>query len=104
MKMDRSNEDTGLKYKSGNAIHEGHIVRVHSRSYGIFDAPVVWNHEKACFAISTFGSSGVYPKQIDMPDRKWDREHDPCGCDGAMYEVYYRPLGDNLDKIEETER
>ena len=88
----RVNQFTGLydstrtdAFPHGKKIYEVDIVQVQSRSYGTYRAVVYYDKRQAGFVV---GKPSEKNKQIMMPNKKWNRPHDPCNCDGAMFEGF----------------
>lgn len=76
----------GLHDKNGTEIYEGDIAKVESRSYGVYLSVVQYREHQAGFVLSSgLGKN----KQLEMPDKEWKHKHDPCNCDGAMYEGWW---------------
>ena len=78
---------TGLHDAIGAEIYESDIVKIWSRSYGVYAGMVRYSREHAGWIV---GDHLDYPnKQIEMPSRNWDRPHKPCNSGGAMYEGFH---------------
>jgi hypothetical protein len=80
---------TGVNDREGVEIYEGDVVEVISKSYGVYRKAVEYSVQNAGFIVSGHQMPGMKGIQVEMPEREWDRDHQPCNCDGALFEGYY---------------